>query len=148
VADDAQVLSERNTAGADASLTEPVPGKGAGAVPLNGGTVHYPGKDGAWSKLAARAVADRDLSATVLRVLAALGIYAGRDGVVWPSQETIAGLIGIHRATVCRAIKRLRKRGYLDRYRKRTSRGRYRNIYRLLYPPYALPRSTTTIPEM
>ena len=103
---------------------------------------------GRWSKLAARAVADRDLSATVVRVLAAIGIYAGRDGAAWPSQETIAGVIGIHRATVCRAIKRLRERGYLDRYRKPTSRGRYRNIYQLRYPPYVPPRAEIATTEM
>jgi Helix-turn-helix domain len=103
---------------------------------------------GRWSKLAARAVADRDLSATVVRVLAAIGIYAGRDGVAWPSQETIAGIIGIHRATVCRAIKRLRERGYLDRYRKPTSRGRYRNVYQLRYPHYVPPRAEIATTEM
>lgn len=103
---------------------------------------------GRWSKLAARAVADRDLSATGVRVLAAIGIYAGRDGTAWPSQETIAGIIGIHRATVCRAVKRLRERGYLDRYRKPTSRGRYRNVYQLRYPPYLPPRAEIATAEM
>jgi DNA-binding MarR family transcriptional regulator len=65
------------------------------------------------SKLSARAIADRDLSAAVVRVLATIGIYASHDGTAWPAQETIAGIIGIHRETVCRAIKRPRERGYL-----------------------------------
>jgi DNA-binding MarR family transcriptional regulator len=60
-----------------------------------------------WAKLAARAVADRRLNATDVRVLAAIGIYAGRDGTAWPSQERIATDVGVERATVCRAIKRL-----------------------------------------
>jgi hypothetical protein len=143
MADDSQILG---TTGSNAAPIEPLPRKGAGA--LNGGTERVPGKDGAWSKLAARAVADRALSATALRVLAALGIYAGRDGVAWPSQETLALLIGLNRATVCRAIKCLRERGYLDRYRKRTSRGRYRNVYRLVYPHYVPPRFSSVVPEM
>ena len=101
-----------------------------------------------WAKLAARAVADRGLTATHVRVLAVIGIYAGRDGTAWPSQETIAAVIGVNRATVCRAIKRLLAGGYLDRYRKPASRGRYRNVYRLLYPSYAPPRAKNTVPEM
>ncbi len=100
-----------------------------------------------WSKLAARAVVDRSLTATDVRVLAAIGIYAGRDGSAWPSQDTIALIIGINRATVCRAIKRLLAGGYLDRYRKPTSCGRYRNVYRLLFPPYAPPRTMGRRPE-
>src|SRR5262245_54738174 len=68
---------------------------------------------GRWSKLAARAVADRALNATQVRILAAVGIYADRKGDAWPSQETLATVVGVHRATVCRAIKRLRELGYL-----------------------------------
>jgi hypothetical protein len=122
-------------------------GGGSNARASNDGT-SLAAAGGRWSKLAARAIADRDLSATVLRVLAAIGIYASRDGTAWPSQETIAGIIGIHRATVCRAIKRLRERGYLDRYRKPTSRGRYRNVYQLRYPVYVPPRAEIAATEM
>jgi predicted transcriptional regulator len=83
-----------------------------------------------------------------VRILAVIGIYASRDGIAWPSQDTIATVVGINRATVCRAIKRLREHGYLDRYRKPTSRGRYRNVYQLRYPPYLPPRAETASPEM
>lgn len=76
-------------------------------------------KGGRWAKLAARAVADRNMTATHVRVLACLGIYAGPEGVAWPSQETMALVVGVNRATVCRAIKRAVALGYLDRYRKR-----------------------------
>ena len=93
-------------------------------------------------------LADPSLTATHVRVLACIGIYAGPDGVAWPSQETIASILGIDRATVCRTIKLLRERGYLDRYRKRTSRGRYRNVYRLLYPAYVSPHEKSPVPEM
>ncbi len=105
-------------------------------------------KGGRWAKLAARAVADRNMTATHVRVLACLGIYAGPDGVAWPSQETMALVVGVNRATVCRAIKRAVALGYLDRYRKPTSRGRYRNVYRLLYPAFAPPRAKRGDPEM
>lgn len=101
-----------------------------------------------WTKLSASAVADRNLTAMDVRVLAGIGIYADRNGIAWPSQDTIASVIGINRATVCRAIKRLRDGGYLDRYRKRTSRGRYRNVYKLLYPPYFPPRAEVAASEI
>jgi len=93
-------------------------------------------RGGRWSKLAARAVVDPGLKALDVRVLAAIGIYVGRDGTAWPSQETIATMLGVARETVCKSIKRLRQHGYIDRYRKRTPRGWYRNVYRLLYPTY------------
>jgi hypothetical protein len=89
-----------------------------------------------WAKLAARAVVDRSLTDMDVRVLAAFGIHADRDGICWPSQTTVADMVGIRRETVCKAVGRLRLRGYLDRYRKRTPRGWYRNVYRLLYPEY------------
>lgn len=114
--------------------------------PVNSGKAT--GKGERWAKLAARAVADRCLTATDVRVLAAIGIYAGRDGTAWPSQETIGTVVGIDRATVCRAVKRLRQGGYLDRYRKRTPRGRYRNVYQLLYPAYAPMRTAGAPPAM
>jgi DNA-binding MarR family transcriptional regulator len=84
-----------------------------------------------WAKLAAHAVVDRNLKPWDVRVLACIGIYAGRDDTAWPAQDTIGRALGIDRATVCRSVKRLRDGGYLDRYRKRTSRGHFRNVYRL-----------------
>jgi DNA-binding MarR family transcriptional regulator len=104
--------------------------------------------EGRWAKLSARAVADRSLTATYLRVLAYLAIHADRLGVAWPSQETIAAALGINRSTVCRAIKRLRDLGYLYRYRRRTPRGHFRNVYKLLYPMYAALRTDCASPEM
>jgi DNA-binding Lrp family transcriptional regulator len=109
---------------------------------------HESVSEGRWAKLSARAVADRALTATYVRVLAYLAIHADRLGVAWPSQERIAIALGINRATVCRAIKRLRDRGYLDRYRKRTARGHYRNVYRLLYPVYVPLHADAQSPEM
>ena len=90
-----------------------------------------------WAKLAARAVVDPNLTDAWVRVLAVIGIYAGPDGVAWPSQQTIGTMVGLNRSTVCRHLKRLREGGYMDRYRRRTPRGHYRNVYRLLYPDYA-----------
>ena len=115
---------------------------------LRGGQASLSATEGRWAKLSARAVADRALTATYVRVLALLAIHANRLGVAWPSQETIAAALGINRATVCRAIKRLRDLGYLHRYRRRTPRGHYRNVYKLLYPPYAALRTDCASPEM
>lgn len=116
--------------------------------PLDGEPQTVAKKGDRWAKLAARAVADPSLTATHVRVLACIGIYAGPDGIAWPSQETIANIISVDRATVCRAIKLLCELGYLDRYRKPTSRGRYRNVYRLLYPVYVSPHERNPVPEM
>jgi hypothetical protein len=104
--------------------------------------------EGRWAKLAARAIVDRSLKSLDVRILACIGIYSGRDGTAWPSQETIARALGIERATVCRSIKRLRTGGYLDRYRKRTPRGHFRNVYRLLYPAYVPLLTDAATPEM
>ena len=104
--------------------------------------------EGRWAKLAARAITDRSLTATYVRVLGALAIHADENAIAWPSQERIASLIGITRPTVCRAIRRLRDLGYLHRYRKRTPRGHYRNVYQLLYPAYAALRTDCASPEM
>lgn len=89
-----------------------------------------------WAKTAARAVFDRRLTALDTRILSAIGTFANREGIAWPSQETIAMRLGVARETVCKSIQRLRRYGYLDRYRKRTARGWKRNVYRLLYPEY------------
>lgn len=104
--------------------------------------------EGRWAKLSAPAIVDRRLTATYVRVLGHLAIHADRLGIAWPSQETIAAALGINRATVCRAIKRLRNLGYLDRYRKRTPRGHFRNVYRLLYPAYVPLPAHARFPEM
>ncbi|WP_170303551.1 helix-turn-helix domain-containing protein [Reyranella soli] len=47
-------------------------------------------------------------------MLGYLPIHADRFGVAWPSQEKIATVLGVNRATVCRGIKRLRS------YQRRT----------------------------
>jgi len=105
-------------------------------------------KGGRWSKLSARALADRSLTAIDVCVLAVIATYANRDGIAWPSQETIASILNVRRETTNRAVKRLRSSGYLDRFRKPTSRGRYRNVYQLFYPFYAPPNSKRDDPEM
>jgi hypothetical protein len=124
-------------------LAEPDRVNGTGRNGLNAGV-----SEGRWAKLSARAIVDRALTATCVRVLGYLAIHADRRGVAWPSQEKVAAALGINRVTVCRAIKRLRDLGYLHRYRKRTARGHCRNVYRLLYPAYAALRTDCASPEM
>jgi len=104
-------------------------------------------KGGRWAKLSARAVVDRRLQATDVRVLAFIAIHADRKGIGWPSQMLGAVALGLSRETVCRSIKRLRETGYLDRYRKRTPCGHYRNVYRLQYPAYVPIRFQPTDPN-
>jgi DNA-binding transcriptional ArsR family regulator len=61
-----------------------------------------------------RAVADASLTATQLRVLCAIGSYTGKEQSAYPKQSTIAELLGISRETVNRAIKVLKKAGYVE----------------------------------
>lgn len=61
-----------------------------------------------------RAVADATLTATQLRVLCAIGSYTGKEQSAYPKQSTIAELLGISRETVNRAIKVLKKAGYVE----------------------------------
>ena len=70
---------------------------------MDGRAVPVAKKGERWAKLAARAVADPGLTATHVRVLATIGIYAGPDGIAWPSQETIAGITAVRQ--FCRGCR-------------------------------------------
>lgn len=88
--------------------------------------------DPRYSLFAARAVFDPRLSATDVRVLAALGTYANKQGWCHPKQETIAIRVGLKRPTVALAIKRLAELGYLEKQGLTTpGRGRTGSKYRV-----------------
>lgn len=54
-----------------------------------------------------RAIKDRRLKMTELRVLMALGYYANRAGVCWPSMKTLGDDAGITDSEVAKAIAKL-----------------------------------------
>lgn len=95
---------------------------------------------GRFSRLPAAAIFDSRLRGkpSLLIVLAALGIYADREGFCRPSQVTIARRTGLGLRTVGLAVKSLVDLGYLrseNTTRKRGGKGA--NAYWLQYP--ALP---------
>lgn len=88
--------------------------------------------DPRYALFAARAVFDPRLTATDVRVLAALGTYTNKQGWCFPKQETVALRIGIKRPTVVVAIKRLVECGYLEQQAQTApGRGRTMSKYRV-----------------
>lgn len=82
---------------------------------------------------AARAVFDARLTHADKVVLAALGSYTNGEGWCFPSQKTLCERIGVARSTLCAALKKLAKHGYIA-VRPRTAKGRGKvgNEYRVL----------------
>lgn len=70
----------------------------------------------------ARAGLLRDLRPTELKVWVLLSAYASRDGVAFPSAETLARLAGTTRGRVFAALRRLCERGVLERGHRIASR--------------------------
>ena len=58
-------------------------------------------------------IAASELNATARAVACALATYMDRDGVCWPSVETISRLLRLSRRTVQRAIRTLEAQGFL-----------------------------------
>lgn len=88
--------------------------------------------DPRYSLFAARAVFDPRLTATDVRVLAALGTYSNKQGWCNPKQETIALRVGLSRPTVVAAIKRLTETGYLEHHPQTAAgRGKIASKYRV-----------------
>lgn len=63
------------------------------------------------------------LSPNARLVYVALTLYAGRTGEAWPSPGTLAEQVGIHRATVYRALDELEAAGVINRRRRTTTNG-------------------------
>lgn len=57
----------------------------------------------------------KTIDITDTAVLAVLSTYTNKDGICWPSINTVAGDLGVSRSTVDRSYKRLIKRGILTR---------------------------------
>lgn len=89
--------------------------------------------DPRYSLFAARAVFDPRLTATDVRVLAALGTYTNKQGWCNPKQATIAIRVGVSRTTVTASMKRLLETGYLEvAHQVIAGRGQTANNYRVI----------------
>lgn len=62
----------------------------------------------------AKAAADNQLSDSIYRTLAVIGIYGDRNGWCWPRQQTVADIRGVSRQTVNHHIRQLVAAGYLN----------------------------------
>lgn len=82
-----------------------------------------------------RAIEDERFSMSHLRVLAALGSFADRNGWCFPSTSTIAVIIGVSRQRVSLCVSDLREWGYLEVHRRTrpTDLGQTSNGYRVLF---------------
>ncbi|OON89628.1 helix-turn-helix domain-containing protein, partial [Pyramidobacter sp. C12-8] len=67
-----------------------------------------------------------DLPMSEKMVLIALLFHADADGECWPSLDTIASVASCSKATVCRALDGLRKKGIIER-----TRGQNRTVYKI-----------------
>jgi hypothetical protein len=77
-----------------------------------------------YSIFSARAVFDVDnLTATEVRILAALGTYTNDEGWCYPNQTTLAERLRLTRQTISSAIKKLVEKGYVET-EVRTAKGR------------------------
>lgn len=87
-----------------------------------------------FSILQARAVSDARISNAQFRTLAALGIYADKDGVCFPKLKTIGSVIGKSKQAVSRDLQHLAECGYIEIAKQwRDDGGRMSNVYKLLY---------------
>lgn len=91
----------------------------------------------------ASAATDPELSDSVFRTLAVIGLFGDRNGWCWPSQKTIADLRSVSRKTVNLHIKELIERGYLNiqpRYDEATGAQKSNMMQvKLDFPPNADP---------
>lgn len=88
------------------------------------------------SIIPARAVADRDLNETCLRVLGQIGTYTDNEGWCYPRQGEIGRELGIGRPAVNRAVAKLAECGYLEVHpQRRKDGGKAANLYRVVLDP-------------
>lgn len=104
--------------------------------------------DPRYSLFAARAVFDPRLSATDVRVLAALGTFTDKQGWCVVKHDTVALKIGVARTTVHAAMKRIVDCGYAEQvHQSAPGRGRTSSKYRVkLDIEYPMSADTTSGP--
>lgn len=78
-------------------------------------TSHFdvPGEKRPFCVVPVRALADKRMKDPERRVLMALGHYANRAGVCWPSVRTLASIAGVEENTVLACVRRLLEANYI-----------------------------------
>ena len=95
-----------------------------------------------FSRLSPAAVYDRQLSAETLRVLAAIGVHADKNGECWPSAGNLALRLGCKERVVQYHVKALKRGGYLETFWRKLSNGMSVRWFRLRYPAWEDPAET------
>lgn len=97
-----------------------------------------PGEKRPFCVVPVRAIKDRRLKISELRVLMALGHYANRAGVCWPSMKTLGEVTGIDASDVLRNIAKLVETGHVRQlnpndYDQKAGKWGHSNRYQLLW---------------
>jgi hypothetical protein len=84
----------------------------------------------------ADAWSDQRLTPLQCRLLGLIGSYLGKDHKAWPSQNTLAGQLGVTRKAVNDGVKALREYGYVQvQKRTREDGGQTSNCYFVVMDP-------------
>jgi len=77
----------------------------------------------------------RKLKGNLLGIFLTIAIHADSQGEGWPTQQTIADLLGISRDTVGKGLKKLEEYGFIEREKTRYQ-GKFDNtIYKIKFAP-------------
>jgi hypothetical protein len=115
---------------------------------LRSSTVPPGGRSGRVSIVPAAAIDDKRMTASALRVLAALGTYADPEGWCWPRQQVVADRIGVTRQAVSRALRALAAWGYAEIHEQHDPKtgARTASRYRVRFD-YELPPELRRTPQ-
>lgn len=78
-----------------------------------------------WGKVSLAIISDRRVSASTVRVFAALACHADRAGRCRPAQATLAAIMGVSRQAIGPHIKKLSELGYIAVTKRFRNRGGY-----------------------
>ena len=97
-----------------------------------------PGEKRPFCVVPVRCLADKKMKDTDRRVLGALGHFANRAGVCWPSVRTLADVSGVENNTVMASVDRLIDAGYVRQlnpndYDQKAGKWGHSNRYQLLW---------------
>jgi DNA-binding transcriptional ArsR family regulator len=100
----------------------------------------------------ARAVKDSDLSDSIFRTLAALGIFGDENGWCWPGLKLLSEILNKSKPAVSKDIRLLKEKGYLSVHRRFNNKtgGQQSNHYQIKfdYPPLTPEVNPPLTPEV
>lgn len=94
------------------------------------------------------AAEDKELSDSVFRTLACLGVYGNKSGWCWPSLKTIGDMRGVSKERISADIKILVSKGYVQREERFKNGSQTTNMYRILFDVGAPPPDEEVNPPL